>query len=1148
MECDAASAAGDDPMDFSWTAGWEASAAACASPDTAEAPQPPPPPASSPQEEAESMILASGPRVAVAGLRRADCRADECVMFVNAGGCAMEAANPSAVFSGDSFFEGGDAIETSEDIVEGGDYPSLYSSARYGNFSYRFNGLAPGDYYLDLHFAEIVHTDGPKGIRSFDVLVQEDKILSELDVFAVVGGNRPLQVLDIRATVESNGAIIIDFRGVRGNPMVSGICIRKGPVLPAAKSGTNGSALCKRCLTDVEVSSPIQKRTAKLISKYEKQIEELTGQCNMKSDECSMAWSLVESTNQELDRLKIELHQKLVQSDTFEQVLDTQTDQLRKVSQNYENDKKLWAAAISNLESKIKAMKQEQALLSLEAHDCADSIPDLSKMIAAVQALVAQCEDLKIKYNEEMAKRKRLHNIVQETKGNIRVFCRCRPLSKVETSSGYKCVVDFDGANDGDIGIMNGAKKTFKFDRVYTPKDDQAEVYADASPLVTSVLDGYNVCIFAYGQTGTGKTFTMEGTDRNRGVNYRTLEELFKIAEERKDSVTYNISVSVLEVYNEQIRDLLATSPSSKKLEIKQASEGSHHVPGIVEAKVENISEVWDVLQTGSNSRAVGSNNVNEHSSRSHCMLCIMVRAKNLINGDCTRSKLWLVDLAGSERLAKTDAQGDRLKEAQNINRSLSALGDVISALASRSSHIPYRNSKLTHLLQDSLGGDSKALMFVQISPSDNDVSETLSSLNFASRVRGIELGPAKKQVDTAELQKVKQMLERSKQESRLKDDSLKKLEENCQNLENKAKGKEQLYKSLQEKIKDLESQLDSKTHSQITSEKQQCQLSGKLKEKEEICTALQQKIVELEHKLGQQQQSDSESAVLKRTIEELELKLKEQEQQRAVAESKAREIGQELLEAQKTESMLQSKLLDVEKNLQERTTLEDATMIAQEREPMLESKLLDAGKKLQEGTKLEDSELMPAPSVFMPRVPTTPVEAKVAVLPSPREEAMSEKAAHHRILRSSDSANKRVPSSLFAAAAPEAVNERKRKGDARNTIGGGEDHENHPAAAGHTAARKRNYSLQGGGEEVENSHPAARQRGARNRSLQGEARSKRTSTEPQARVPVRPSTAAGSRAASAAAAAANKTATGSRVSRPQAPAASSNKTRGWVR
>uniref|UniRef100_A0ACD5WJT7 Uncharacterized protein n=1 Tax=Avena sativa TaxID=4498 RepID=A0ACD5WJT7_AVESA len=1142
MDCDAASAAGDDPMDFSWTAGWEASAPAYASPEPTSAP-PLEVPATSPQEEAESMILVSGPRVAVSGLRRADCRADGCVLFVNAGGCAIEGGDPSAKFSGDSFFEGGDAIETSENIVEGGDYPSLYSSARYGNFSYRFDGLAPGDYYLDLHFAEIVHTDGPKGIRSFDVLVQEDKILSELDVFAIVGGNRPLQVLDIRATVESNGSMTVSFRGVRGNPMVCAICIRKGPLLPAAKPGTDGSGLCKRCLTDVEISSPIQKRTAKLISKYEKQIEELTNQCSMKSDECSMAWSLVESTNQELDRLKIELHQKLVQSDNFEQVLDTQNDKLRKVSQNYENDKKLWSAAISNLESKIKAMKQEQALLSLEAHDCADSIPDLSKMIAAVQALVAQCEDLKIKYNEEMAKRKKLHNIVQETKGNIRVFCRCRPLSKVETTSGYKCVVDFDGANDGDIGIMNGgtSKKSFKFDRVYTPKDDQAEVYADASPLVTSVLDGYNVCIFAYGQTGTGKTFTMEGTERSRGVNYRTLEELFKIAEERKESVTYNISVSVLEVYNEQIRDLLATSPSSKKLEIKQAGEGSHHVPGIVEANVENINEVWDVLQTGSNSRAVGSNNVNEHSSRSHCMLCIMVRARNLINGDCTRSKLWLVDLAGSERLAKTDAQGDRLKEAQNINRSLSALGDVISALASRSSHIPYRNSKLTHLLQDSLGGDSKALMFVQISPSDNDVSETLSSLNFASRVRGIELGPAKKQVDTAELQKVKQMLERSKQEVRLKDDSLKKLEENCQNLENKAKGKEQLYKTLQEKIKDLESQLDSKTHSQITSEKQQCQISGKLKEKEEICSSLQQKIVDLERKLGQKHQSDSDVPVLKQTIEELELKLKEQERKRLVAESKAREIQQELLEAQRTESMLQSKLLDVEKNLQARTNVEGTDTM-----PTAPSNSVMPAAALSDPIPT-----VPAPCNPAPRVPpTTPVEPKVVPTPCSRQEAGSEKA-HARILRSSDSVNKRLPSSLFAPP-PEAINEKKRKGDARNapSVGGaGDEHENsHPAAMRQNAARKRSLHGGGGGEEHENSHPAA---AARKRSLQGELRSKRTSTEPLARVPARPSTAAGSRAASAAAhkAAAVPAAPVSRVSsRPQQAAASSNKTRGWVR
>ncbi|XP_040378751.1 kinesin-like protein KIN-14E [Oryza brachyantha] len=1059
------------PMDFSWTNDWEKRACDGAG-DGDEAESAPAPPAPTPQEVAESMVLVPGPRVVLSGLTRGDCRADDSVLVINAGGTAIEGCEPPSKFSGDSFFEGGDAIETSENIVDGGDYPSLYHSARYGNFSYKFDGLAPGDYFLDLHFAEIVNTYGPKGIRAFDVLVQEEKILSELDVYAVVGGNRPLQVRDIRVTVESDGTIIVNFKGVRGSPMVCGICIRKVAAFAVANLVAEGNALCKRCSGHVG-NSPIQTRTSKLISKYEKQIEELTNQCNMKSDECYMAWSSVESTNQELERLKIELHQKVVRSDNIEQVLDSQADQLRNVSQKYENAKKLWAAAISNLENKIKSMKKEQALLSLEAHDCANAVPDLSKMIGAVQALVAQCEDLKLKYYEEMTKRKKLHNIVQETKGNIRVFCRCRPLSKDETSSGYKCAVDFDGAKDGDIAVVTGgtAKKSFKFDRVYMPTDNQADVYADASPLVTSVLDGYNVCIFAYGQTGTGKTFTMEGTERNRGVNYRTLEELFKIAEERKETVTYNLSVSVLEVYNEQIRDLLASSPSSKKLEIKQAGEGSHHVPGIVEAKVENIKEVWDVLQAGSNARAVGSNNVNEHSSRSHCMLCIMVRAKNLMNGECTRSKLWLVDLAGSERLAKTDVQGERLKEAQNINRSLSALGDVISALATKNSHIPYRNSKLTHLLQDSLGGDSKALMFVQISPSDNDVSETLSSLNFASRVRRIELGPAKRQVDTAELQKVKQMLERARQEVRLKDDSLRKLEDNCQSLENKAKGKEQLYKNLQEKVKELENQLDSKMHSQITSEKQQNQLSGKLKETEEMCATLQQKIAELERKLKLQQQSESEVAVLKQTIVELEIRLREQEDQRSVAESKAMEIGQELLETQRTEAVLQIKLRELENALQERTTILDTKMIHDSTNCM--------------------------------QVASTPGEAKAQLLT--REEAMSEK--EHHILRSSDSVNKRVTNNSSVVGAPEVVNEKKRKGDARNPSIGGEL-ENQPVAA-------------------------------RKRSLQGDTRLKRKSTEPLAKNTGRTT------ATSKTATATHKMAPTTRATTRQQPA---NKTRGWVR
>ncbi|KAF8780312.1 hypothetical protein HU200_001688 [Digitaria exilis] len=901
---------GDDPMDFSWTTGGETPAVDCPrpSPDGGgeEEAAPAPPPALSPHEIAESMILVSGPRVVMSGLRLADCRsalgnpayslfvachkADDSVLFINAGGGAIEGCDSNVKATGDSFFEGGDVIETYESIIEGGDCPFIYCSARYGNFCYKFDGLASGDYFLDLHFAEILYTFGPKGISTFDVLVQlrtsllNPQILSELDVYAVVGGNKPLQVRDIRVTVDMNGVIMVNFKGVRGSPM---------------------------------------NRTSKLISKYEKQIEELTTQCTMKSNECYMAWSSVDSTNLELGRLKIELHQKGAEMESL-------------------------------------GHETEQALLSLEAHDCANAIPDLSKMIGAVHGLDA--------------------------------------------------------------------------------------VYADASPLVTSVLDGYNVCIFAYGQTGTGKTFTMEGTERNRGVNYRTLEELFKIAEERK-KVLHTTYLSVF-----------------LKLDIKQNIEGYHHVPGLVEAKVENIKEVWKVLQAGSNARA------------------------NLLNGECTSSKLWLVDLAGSERLAKTDVQG----------------------------------------------GDSKALMFVQISPSDNDVSETLSSLNFASRVRRIELGPAKKQVDTVELQKTKQMLERAKQEVRLKDDSLRKLEENLQNLETKAKGKEQLCKNLQEKVKELEGQLDSKAHSQITSEKQQRQLTGKLKEKEEMCAALQQKvqakvvmiIKELELKLKEQEhersavelkvkelelrlkEQEHQRSVAELKIKELDLKLKEQEHQRSVAELKAREIGHELLETQRTEALLEIKVAFF---LGTTTTLH--VFEHGESNAKLGLSICFQLRDLESKTKVQET------NITMDSIIATPGPVEAKLLPFSRDEVMGEEENH--ILRISNSMNKQLPlgeKSCVPEVPETAVSEKKRKGAARNASSIGGEQENNGLAGGQNVGRKRSL-------------PAER-----------EPRLKRKSTEPQVKNLGR-STAA-SRAA-AAATAHKVTATGSRVPKQQP---GGNKTRGWVR
>ncbi|CAH8381986.1 unnamed protein product [Eruca vesicaria subsp. sativa] len=474
---------------------------------------------------------------------------------------------------------------------------------------------------------------------------------------------------------------------------------------------------------------------------------------------------------------------------------------------------------IIDLSSKIKVLKDEHALVSnqvKEIKNCSFIEPEMSK---ALQLLNTELGTLKKQYLEESSERKRLYNENIELKGNIRVFCRCRPLNGAEVGNGCASVVEFDASHDNELQILStdSSKKHFKFDHVFKPEDSQETVFAQTKPIVTSVLDGYNVCIFAYGQTGTGKTFTMEGTPDSRGVNYRTLEELFRSSESRSRLMKFELSVSMLEVYNEKIRDLLVDNSNHppKKLEVKQSAEGTQEVPGLVEAQVFNTDEVWDLLKRGYSVRSVGSTAANEQSSRSHCLLRVTVKGENLINGQKTRSHLWLVDLAGSERVGKVETEGERLKESQFINKSLSALGDVIAALASKTSHIPYRNSKLTHMLQNSLGGDCKTLMFVQISPSSADQGETLCSLNFASRVRGIESGPARKQTDVSELLKLKQMTEKLKQEEK----ETKKLQDNVQSLQLRLTAREHICKGLQDKVRDLEFQLAEERKTRIKQE-----------------------------------------------------------------------------------------------------------------------------------------------------------------------------------------------------------------------------------------------------------------------------------------------------------------------------------------
>lgn len=355
-------------------------------------------------------------------------------------------------------------------------------------------------------------------------------------------------------------------------------------------------------------------------------------------------------------------------------------------------------------------------------------------------------------YKREVKLRKQYYNTIQELKGNIRVYCRVRPMLRKEIDGGYTDVMSYPSQDEVKFVDASGRPKLFEFDEVYPPTAPQVRVFEDTAPLIDSVVDGFNVCIFAYGQTGSGKTFTMNGTEgENKGINTRALERLFEIIEERRETEVSTVTVSVLEIYCEQIRDLLATKKEVAGLtyEVKQGGPYGTYVTNLKEVPVSCAGDIDGIMATAQTHRSEGMTNMNEHSSRSHMLLYIIVRTTNKQTNMQGYGKLSLIDLAGSERLDKSGAEGQRLKEAVAINKSLSALGDVISGLAQNSKHVPFRNSTLTFLLQDSMAGQAKVLMFVCVSPASYNSSESSSSLLFASRARGVAFGQIKKNATT---------------------------------------------------------------------------------------------------------------------------------------------------------------------------------------------------------------------------------------------------------------------------------------------------------------------------------------------------------------------------------------------------------------
>ncbi|KAG7654733.1 Kinesin motor domain [Arabidopsis suecica] len=392
--------------------------------------------------------------------------------------------------------------------------------------------------------------------------------------------------------------------------------------------------------------------------------------------------------------------------------------------------------------------------------------------------------DAAANYHEVLTENQKLFNELQELKGNIRVYCRVRPFLRGQGAS--KTVVEHIG-DHGELVVLNPTKpgkdahRKFRFNKVYSPASTQAEVFSDIKPLIRSVLDGYNVCIFAYGQTGSGKTYTMTGPDgaseEEWGVNYRALNDLFRISQSRKSNIAYEVGVQMVEIYNEQVRDLLSGDSSQKKLGILSTTQQNGlAVPDASMYPVTSTSDVLELMSIGLQNRVVSSTALNERSSRSHSIVTVHVRGKDLKTGSALYGNLHLVDLAGSERVDRSEVTGDRLKEAQHINKSLSALGDVIFSLASKSSHVPYRNSKLTQLLQSSLGGRAKTLMFVQLNPDITSYSESMSTLKFAERVSGVELGAAKSSKDGRDVRELMEQLGSLKDTIARKDDEIERL------------------------------------------------------------------------------------------------------------------------------------------------------------------------------------------------------------------------------------------------------------------------------------------------------------------------------------------------------------------------------------
>ena len=344
------------------------------------------------------------------------------------------------------------------------------------------------------------------------------------------------------------------------------------------------------------------------------------------------------------------------------------------------------------------------------------------------------------------------------SKGNVKVISRFRPMNELEKSNGNEEVAEFTSETSLTFNSENHNRIRFNFDRIFPPNSTQEELYNfGVKEIIDGVLDGYNGTVLAYGQTSSGKTYTMEGIiddEIKMGVIPRMINHVFNFIRINKD-IEFIMKASMVELYQEKIRDLIDTKRVN--LNIRETPNRVIYIENLSEYYVYCENDILNILKIGRENRAQASTKMNEHSSRSHSIFMITINQKNNKEGNAKTGKLYLVDLAGSEKIAKTGATGTTLEEAKIINKSLTILGMVINSLTDgKSKHIPYRDSKLTRVLQESLGGNSKTCLIITCSPSVFNESETLSTLRFGERAKKIRnKAKINKEFTVMELQRI---------------------------------------------------------------------------------------------------------------------------------------------------------------------------------------------------------------------------------------------------------------------------------------------------------------------------------------------------------------------------------------------------------